>query len=49
MATTPAPAQKQYTDDGIEITTFTEAEIAAVEASRAARQAEDAVEEAPTE
>ena len=49
MATTPTPAEKQYTDDGIEITTFTDAEIAAVEAARAARQAEDAAEEAPTE
>ena len=49
MATTPTPAQKQYTDDGIEITTFTAAEIAAVEAARTAREAEDAAEEAPTE
>jgi hypothetical protein len=43
------PAEKEYTDDGIEITTFTAAELAAVEASRAARQAEDDAEEAPTE
>jgi len=49
MATTPAPTQKQYTDDGIEITTFTAAEIAAVAAERAAREAEDAADDAPTE
>jgi len=49
MATTPAPTQKQYTDDGIEITTFTAAEIAAVEAARAAREAQDATEETPAE
>ena len=37
------PVEKQYTEDGIESTTFTEAEIAAVEANRLAREAEDAV------
>jgi hypothetical protein len=43
------PVEKQYTDDGIEITTFTEAEIAAAEAAKAAREAEDVQEEAPKE
>jgi hypothetical protein len=46
MATTPA--KKQYTTDGIEITTFTDAEIAKAAEERAAREAVDA-EEAPKE
>jgi hypothetical protein len=49
MATTPTPAEKQYTDDGIEITTFTDAEKAKVAEELAARQAQDAADDAPTE
>ena len=43
------PAEKQYTDDGIEITTFTDAEKAKAAEEMAARQAADApAEDAPT-
>ena len=42
------PAEKEYNEHGVEITTFTDAEKAKVAAELAARLAEDA-EEAPTE